>query len=198
MENSRTSSNSTNQEVIQTSVHNLFDDRLMKARKKAMNLCFKLNQTKPSKTKKRTKILNQLGIQMDNQATITSPFYCNYGYHIKLGKNFFCNHNCVMLDNAPIIIKDNVMIGPNVCLSTVNHPLDTLKRRQGEETTKSIIIEDDVWLSAGVIVLAGVRIGKESIIGAGSVVTKDIPPYSIAYGVPCVVKGSTKKNNDER
>lgn len=118
---------------------------------------------------------------------VNAPFRCDYGYNIKIGDNFICNYNCVMLDVAPITIGNNVQIAPNVTISTAGHPVHPRTRATQYEYGKPIVIEDDAWLGAGVVVNPGVTIGAGAVIGAGSVVTKDIPPMVIAAGVPCKV-----------
>ena len=132
---------------------------------------------------------------------IQIPFQVSYGCNIYIGKNFYSNCNCTMMDNAPITIGDNVMIGPNVTITTVNHPIDPEERRifytkDSFHPSKTgnwniiapVSIGDDVWIGAGSIILPGVTIGSGTVIGAGSVVTHDIPPNVLAYGVPCKVR----------
>lgn len=128
------------------------------------------------------------------------PFQVSYGCNIHIGKNFFSNCNCTMMDNAPITIGDNVMIAPNVTITTVNHPLTPTDRRifhtkdsfhpgrKGNwEMIAPVTIGNDVWIGAGAIILPGVTIGSGTTIGAGSVVTHDIPSNVLAFGVPCKV-----------
>lgn len=118
---------------------------------------------------------------------ITAPFWCDYGYNIEIGENFYTNHNCLILDCVKVIFGDNVFIAPNCCFSTAGHPIDHEQRNLGLEFAKPIIVGDNVWFGAGVTVLPGVTIGNNCIIGAGSVVTKDIPSDVIAVGNPCRV-----------
>lgn len=128
------------------------------------------------------------------------PFHVSFGCNIRVGKNFFANCNCTMMDYAPITIGDNVLIAPNVTITTVNHPLDPVQRRVFDtkdsfhpgkkgnwEIIAPVTIGDDVWIGVGSIILPGVTIGSGSTIGAGSVVTHDIPPNVLAFGVPCRV-----------
>ena len=123
-----------------------------------------------------------------NGAYLEPPFYCDYGYNIKAGKNFYTNFNCIILDVAPVTIGDNVLFAPNVQIYTAGHPLDVKSRvEQGVEFGKPISIGNNVWLGGGVIVCPGVSIGENSVIGAGSVVTKNIPSNVIAVGNPCRV-----------
>lgn len=118
---------------------------------------------------------------------ITPPFYCEYGTHIKLGNNFYANYNCVMLDVAQITIGDNCMFGPNVSIYTAGHPVHPVTRNTGYEYGKEVSIGDNCWIGGSVTIAGGVKIGNNVVIGAGSVVTKDIPDSVIAVGNPCRV-----------
>ncbi len=124
---------------------------------------------------------------------ITAPFWCDYGYNIEVGENFYTNHNCVFLDAAKITFGDNVFIAPNCCFSTAGHPLDSEQRSKGLEFANPIKVGNNVWFGAGVTVLPGITIGDDAVIGAGSVVTKDIPSGVIAVGNPCKVLRKIEK-----
>ncbi|OUQ05518.1 maltose acetyltransferase [Thomasclavelia spiroformis] len=161
------------------------DQELVKQRLNAKDLCFELNQIKPSNLEKRNSIINKLlGYQPDN-LELLSPFTCDYGNNIVLGKNVFINSNCYFMDGAKITVGDNVFIGPSCGFYTANHPLDYQTRNQGIEQALPILIGNNVWLGGNVIVLPGVEIGDGCVIGAGSVVTKDIEANSVATGIPC-------------
>lgn len=121
-------------------------------------------------------------------SVICPPFRCDHGNGIIVGENVFVNYNCVMLDGAYIRLEDNVKIGPNCQLYTPHHPVDHVERREVKETAYPITIGEDTWLGGNVTVLPGVNIGKRCIIGAGSVVTRDIPDDCLAAGNPAVVK----------
>ena len=163
------------------------DQELVKQRLNAKDLCFELNQIRPSNLEKRNSIINKLlGYQPDN-LELLSPFTCDYGNNIILGENVFINSNCYFMDGAKITVGDNVFIGPSCGFYTANHPLDYQTRNQGIEQALPILIGNNVWLGGNVIVLPGVKIGDGCVIGAGSVVTKDIEANSIATGVPCKV-----------
>lgn len=127
-----------------------------------------------------------LGKSGDN-CVVEQPFFCTYGYNITVGNNFFLNLNCKLMDSGKITIGDNVFIAPNVCIITEEHAMDAEQRAAGLEYTHAVNIGDNVWICAGAMVLPGVTIGSNSVIGAGSVVTKDIPPNSLAVGNPCKV-----------
>ncbi|OON95435.1 MAG: maltose acetyltransferase [Epulopiscium sp. Nele67-Bin005] len=154
---------------------------------KCKDLCFEYNSLLPSKESDRQNLINELIGKVGKNFNITQPFYCDFGFNIEIGDNFYTNHNCTILDGAKVTIGNNVFIAPNCCISTANHPLDFEQRNAGIEYAVPITICDNVWLGAGVIVLGGVTIGKNSVIGAGSVVTKDIPEGVIAVGNPCKV-----------
>ncbi|SHE82929.1 maltose O-acetyltransferase [Cnuella takakiae] len=119
--------------------------------------------------------------------TIQPPFFCDYGYNIWMGEKVFFNFNCVVLDVAPVRIGSRTMFGPNVQIYTATHPIDPVERASGVEFAKPITIGEDVWVGGSAVICPGVNIGDRSIIGAGSVVTKDIPAGVIAAGNPCKV-----------
>jgi maltose O-acetyltransferase len=131
-------------------------------------------------------IRNLLGKVGDN-CTVEQPLFCTYGYNTTVGDNFFLNVNCKLMDSGKITIGNNVFIAPNVCIITEEHAMDVPQRLAGLEYTYPVNIGDNVWICAGVIVLPGITIGANSVIGAGSVVTKNIPPNSLAVGNPCKV-----------
>ena len=118
---------------------------------------------------------------------IQPTFWCDYGYNIEIGENFYANHNCVILDDAKVVFGDNVFLAPNCTFATAGHPLDIQQRNQGLEYAYPITVGDNVWIGAGVTVLPGVTIGAGSVIGAGSLVNRDIPAGVLAAGNPCRV-----------
>lgn len=154
------------------------DNTLKKIYKKADKRCFIYNICPNSKTLRR-RILEKLLDLRGEHICIKPPFYCSIGKNITIGHDFFCNRNCIFLDDGKITIGDNVMIGPNVGIYTVNHPMDYMKRNRGEFITKDIVIEDNVWIAANCVILPGVKIGRGSVIGAGVVVDKNIPENSL-------------------
>ena len=160
---------------------------LYKERLYAKDLCFKYNHTKPSNVNERQKIIRGLLSEIGEIFNIESDFWCDYGYNIKAGNNFYINHNCVMLDCAKIEFGDNVLIAPNCGFYTAGHPLDVEKRSKWIEYAYPIYVGNNVWFGANTIVLPNVKIGDNVVIGAGSVVTKDIPSNTLAYGSPCRV-----------
>lgn len=164
-----------------------YDKDLIADRLRAKDLCFKYNMTKPSDEKTLRKIIKALKIKTNKNFSITAPFYCDYGYNITIGENFYANHNLMILDGNKVTFGDNVFIAPNCTFSTAGHPLDKKRRNEGLEYAHPITVGSDVWIGANVTVLPGVRIGSNVVIGAGSLVNKDIPRNSLAFGSPCKV-----------
>jgi len=163
------------------------DAVLVKDRRKAKNLLHRLNVIEYRITKKAREILREL---IPNAAGtnlyIEPPFFCDYGYNIFCGDNVYFNVNCVVLDGAKVTIGSNVFFAPGVQMYTANHPLDAESRRTVENALP-ITIGDDCWIGGNAIILPGINIGNGCVIGAGSVVTKDIPDNSLAVGNPAKV-----------
>lgn len=171
------------------------DENLLKERAIAKDLCFKYNQLTPSDVENQKKVLKELLGEVDDSAIFVTPFWCDYGYNIKVGKNFFANHNTVILDGAKVTFGDNVFIAPNCGFYTAGHPIDAKRRNQGLEYAYPITVGNNVWIGAGVHVMPGVTIGDNVVIGGGSVVVKDIPSNSVAVGNPChVIREITDKD----
>ena len=163
------------------------DKDLLEERLYAEELCFLYNQTNPRDTDRKEELLKKLLPNREVNVTVLSPFYADYGYRCYIGEDTFINHNAYLMDGAKISIGSHCFIGPNCGMYTANHPLLASERNRGLEKASPIIIEDDVWIGADVTILPGVRIGKGSVIGAKSVVTKDIPSNVIAAGNPCQI-----------
>ena len=177
------------EKMINGEIYNAnYDEEILKLRQKAQDLCFEFNQTKPSNRKKQKEIIKKLKIKTKENFTIESPFYCDYGFNIEIGENFYANHNLTILDVAKVKIGDNVFIGPNVIISTAGHPLSYKKRNEGLEYAYEIEIGKNVWIGANVVINPGVKVGDNTVIGSGSVITKDIKENSLAFGNPCRVK----------
>lgn len=161
-------------------------------------LVFRLNQLPPSRAEERKAILRKLFDRMGEGCIIHSPFHCDFGAQITIGDHFVGNYNLTILDEAPVTIGDHVFIGPNVGLYTVTHALDAAQRNEGIMRSLPITIGDNVWIGGNTVVMQGVRIGNGSVIGAGSVVTHDIPERVIAYGNPCrVIRPVTDRDRIE-
>ena len=164
-----------------------FDDELVQQRMVAEDLCFELNNTRPSKIEDRNAILNQLIPNLGNNCTILSPFMTDYGCYCSIGHDTFINHNAYLMDGGGITIGHHCFIGPNCGMYTAIHPMLAEERNQGLEKALPIVIGDNCWIGADVTILPGVTIGSNTIIGAKSVVTKDIPDHVLALGNPCRV-----------
>ncbi len=148
------------------------------------------NQTPatPEGLKKRSEMLAKMLGSVGDNAYIEPPFHSNMGgRHCHIGKNFYANFNLTLVDDGEIFIGDNVLIAPNVTIATAAHPLNPMLRRKGLQYNLPVRIGNNVWLGTGVMIMPGVTIGENSVIGAGSVVTKDIPANCIAAGNPCRV-----------
>ena len=165
-----------------------FDKELIDERIYAKDLCFQLNNTRPNDTIARFKILRELlpNVRFD-EIEILSPFTVDYGYNIEIGEGSFLNHNIYLMDCAKIKIGKKCFIGPNCGFYTALHPLLIEPRNEGLEMTKPITLENNIWIGADVSIMPGVKIGEGSVIGAKSLVTKDIPAGVIAFGNPCKV-----------
>jgi acetyltransferase-like isoleucine patch superfamily enzyme len=164
-----------------------YDKELINDRNKAKDLCFEYNGIRPSDVEKQQKLLKRLLGKTKNNFCIVAPFWCDYGYNIEIGENFFANHNLVVLDGAKVTFGDNVFIAPNCGFYTAGHPVDAQLRNELLEFAHPITVGNNVWFGGNVVVLPGVTIGDNVVIGAGSVVTKDIPSNVVAVGNPCKV-----------
>lgn len=164
-----------------------YDNELVNERQKCKNLCHEYNSLSPDKIEDRKNLLKQILGKTGEDFWIEQNFWCDYGYNIEIGENFYANHNCVMLDPAKITFGDNVFIAPNCGFYTAGHPLDFEKRNKGLEYAYPIKVGNNVWIGGNVCVMPGITIGNNVVIGAGSVVTKDIPSNSVAVGNPCKV-----------
>lgn len=167
-------------------LYDALDAELVAARNRARGLCQALNRTREEDTDERRDILCDLFGAGGDSVWMQPPFYCDYGVNIELGERVYFNFNCVVLDVCKVRIGDFTLFGPAVQIYTPLHPLDPNLRRS-QEYGKPIDIGADVWVGGGAIILPGVRIGDRAVIGAGSVVTRDVPPDAFAAGNPCRV-----------
>ncbi|MCE5224835.1 MAG: sugar O-acetyltransferase [Porphyromonadaceae bacterium] len=163
------------------------DPELLSERDLCKNLCFEYNRLPPFQKKERAAILKRILENTSETLLIEQPFYCDYGYNIEIGSNFYANMNCIILDEAKVSFGNNVFIAPGCGFYTAGHPLDVQQRNKGLENAYTISIGKNVWIGAHVCVLPGVTIGDNTVIGAGSVVTKNIPANVLAAGNPCKV-----------
>ena len=173
-------------------------DGLSEERMECKKKLYKYNNLAPDAAEERTALLREiLGKTQEGYLNIESPFHCDYGYNISVGKDFFANYNFIVLDVGKVTIGDNFMAGPNVQICTAGHPLHPETRNSGYEYGIDITIGDNVWIGGNVLVCPGVKIGNNVVIGGGSVVTKDIPDNMLAYGNPCrVAREITEADRD--
>jgi maltose O-acetyltransferase len=174
------------EKMLAGDLYDPLDPELVRGRERARDLCQALNNTRESQQEERRSILIDLLGSGGDTVWMQPPFYCDYGTNIYVGTRVFFNFNCIVLDVCEVRIGDYTLFGPGVQILTPLHPLDhELRRRQ--EFGKPIEIGADVWVGGGALILAGVRIGSRAVIGAGSVVTRDIPDGAFAAGNPCRV-----------
>lgn len=163
------------------------DPALTAERTEAKELCYRFNQLRPSDERGQRALLKELLGKTKGAFCVLAPFWCDYGYNIEIGEDFFANHNTVILDGAKVTFGDHVFIAPNCGFYTAGHPIDSERREQGLEYALPITVGSHVWIGGGVQVMPGVTIGDHVVIGGGSVVVRDIPSHSVAVGNPCRV-----------
>lgn len=162
------------------------DESVFEEQKIARRLTQQLNTIDRADFEGIAKLVKELLGKSDG-AFINPPFYCDYGFNIETGKNFFANYNCTILDVAKVTIGDNCQLAPNVAIYTAGHPVHPQTRNTAYEYGISVTIGDNVWIGGNTVICPGVHIGSNTVIGAGSVVTRDIPDWCIAAGNPCKV-----------
>ena len=162
------------------------DESVMEEQKVCRRVLQRLNTVDRSDFDEIGRIVKELLGKSDG-AFVNPPFYCDYGSHIEVGKNFFANYNCTIIDVANVKIGDNCQMAPNVSIYTAGHPLHPVSRNSMYEYGISVTIGDNVWIGGNTVIMPGVHIGSNTVIGAGSVVTKDIPDWVVAVGNPCRV-----------
>ena len=163
------------------------DGQLTAERERCSVLCERLNALSAADEPARLAVLRELLGGIGEETLIQSPFRCDYGYNISIGRRSFVNYGAVFLDVNPITVGDEVLIATNVQLLTATHPLDAAQRRAWWEYAKPISIGDGAWIGAGALVLPGVAVGEEAIVGAGAVVTRDVAPRTVVAGNPARV-----------
>lgn len=164
-----------------------YDKELLEERARCKTVCREYNKLPPTDEEGRERVLRSLLGHVGKGICIEQPFLCDYGYNIEVGENFYANVGCVILDGAKIKFGRNVFVGPYCSFYTAGHPLDVKQRTAGLEYARPITIGNNVWIGGHVCVLSGVTIGDNAVIGAGSVVNKDIPANVVAAGNPCRV-----------
>lgn len=174
-----------------------FDEELSGERLSCKRKVFELNHIHPDQYEEIPQMLKGMFGKTGKHLFVEPPFFCDYGYNIEVGENFFANYNCTILDVAKVTIGKNVMLAPNVSLYTAGHPLHAETRNTGYEYGISITIGDNVWIGGSVVVLPGVTIGSNVVIGGGSVVSRDIPDNVVAAGNPCrVIREITEEDRN--
>ncbi|AVR45997.1 sugar O-acetyltransferase [Christiangramia fulva] len=175
------------EKMLAGELYNALDKELSKERLECRKLLKELNDSGPEEIKKRKEILKKLVPHSGKNLWLEPPFYCDYGSNLEIGEKVFFNFNCVVLDVAKVKIGSRSLFGPNVQIYTATHPMDHKERASMLESAKPIVIGEDVWVGGGAIICPGVCIGDRSVIGAGSVVTKNIPSDVFAAGNPCKI-----------
>jgi maltose O-acetyltransferase len=160
------------------------DPELAEARLRAQLLLMRYNGTQPDEAGLRSSLLTELFGAVGENAVVKPHFACDYGFNIHAGRNLFVNYGCVFLDCGHIALGDDVQIGPAVQIYTATHPLDPVVRRSGLEAARPVRVGSNVWIGGAAVVLPGVTIGDDAVIGAGSVVTRDVPSGSVVVGNP--------------
>lgn len=174
------------EKMLAGELYDPLDLQLCRERDRCRDLCLALNATREDQKEERQRILAEL-LGRETDAWIQPPFFCDYGTNITVGNKVFFNFNCVVLDVTHVTIGNNVLFGPSVQIYTATHPISAVERRKWLESAKPITIGSDVWVGGGAIICPGVTIGDRSVIGAGSIVTRDIPPDVFAAGNPARV-----------
>jgi maltose O-acetyltransferase len=175
------------EKMLAGELYNALDPQLLAERLRTQLLFQQLNATPADEVAERDRLLRTLLPHAGTELGLNSPFYCDYGTNITMGDQVFLNFNCTILDVATVTIGSRTLLGPGVQIYTATHPLDYQERASGLESAQPIVIGEDVWIGGGAILCPGVTIGNRAVIGAGSVVTKDIPADTLAVGNPCRV-----------
>lgn len=178
---------SEKEKMLSGQLYRATDPELLKEREHARRLTRLFNQTLETEHERRVSLLKELFGSTGENLYIEPPFYCDYGYNIHIGQNFFANFNCVFLDVCHIHIGDNCLIGPGVHIYTATHPIDPTERISGLEYGAPVSIGDHVWIGGGAIINPGVKIGNNVVIASGAVVTKDVPDHVVVGGNPAKV-----------
>ena len=175
------------QKMLAGELYYALDPELSEERRQTRLLLKELNDSRDDQEEERKIILNKLIPNAGKDLWLQPPFYCDYGYNIVAGDNVFFNFNCIVLDVMKVTIGSRTLFGPNVQVYTATHPIDHVERASGLEFAKPVTVGEDVWVGGSAVICPGTTIGDRSVIGAGSVVTKDIPSDVFAAGNPCKI-----------
>lgn len=189
---SSTTERTEKEKMLAGEPYQAFDPVLLEERNRTKQICFELNQTSPLDVEKRKELTAKMFGTGD--ALVESPFYCDYGYNLQVGKNFYANHGCTILDCNVISIGNDCIIAPHVVISAATHPLDAEVRISGSELTAPIKIGNSCWIGASATINPGVTLGDNVVVGAGAVVTKSFPDNVVIAGVPAKVIRNLNQN----
>lgn len=174
------------------------DEEIMIEQLKKLDRLYDFNMTRPTELPKRDELLKEMFAEIGEGCYIEPPFHSNFGGgHVHFGKNIYANFNLTLVDDTHIYVGDYTMFGPNVTVATAGHPILPELRRQGYQYNAPVHIGENCWVGAGVLIMPGITIGDNVVIGAGSVVTKDIPSNVVAVGVPCKVLREVNEHDKE-
>ena len=172
--------------MINGLIYDPSDEEIMKEQMRFLDGLWAFNQLKHSQVAEKRAYMREIFAECGENCYVELPFRANWGgHHVHFGNGVYANYNLTLVDDGHIYVGDRVMFGPNVTVATANHPIDPSLRERGLQYNKDVHIGDNVWIGAGVVIVPGVRIGKNSVIGGGSVVTKDVPENVVAVGNPC-------------
>lgn len=174
------------------------DEEIMREQSACLEMLYDFNATRPSEGEKRTEMLKKMFAEIGENCYIEPPFHANWaGHHVHFGKGVYANFNLTLVDDTHIYVGDYTMFGPNVTVATAGHPILPELRQQGYQYNAPVHIGKNCWLGSGVIVLPGVTIGDNVVVGAGSIVTKDLPDNVVAVGNPCKVLREVNEHDKE-
>lgn len=176
------------EKMVKGLIYDPLDDEIMSEQQKYQDRLWEFNQLKPSDHDKKLAYMKEVFAECGDDCYIELPFHANWGgHHLHLGSGVYSNSNLTLVDDGHIYVGNRVMFGPNVTVATANHPFEADLRRKSLQYNKDVYIGENAWIAAGVIIVPGVHIGRNTVIGAGSVVTKNIPDNVLAVGNPCRV-----------
>ena len=176
------------EKMVKGLIYDPLDDEIMSEQQKYQDRLWEFNQLKPSDHDKKLAYMKEVFAECGDDCYIELPFHANWGgHHLHLGSGVYSNSNLTLVDDGHIYVGNRVIFGPNVTVATANHPFEAELRRKGLQYNKDVYIGENAWIAAGVMIVPGVHIGRNTVIGAGSVVTKDIPDNVLAVGNPCRV-----------